>query len=100
MTLPDSVIAIGDDAYHGCIRMTSFKGGAGLTTIGIQAFMDCVSLASVSLPDGVTHLPNACFWGCTSLESLTAEGVTSRGERVFHGCDKMILEADTETETN
>lgn len=100
VTLPDSVIAIGDDAYHGCIRMTSFKGGAGLTTIGIQAFMDCVSLASVSLPDGVTHLPNACFWGCTSLESLTAEGVTSRGERVFHGCDKMILEADTETETN
>ena len=98
--LPDSVTAIGDDAYHGCIRMTSFEGGAGLATIGIQAFMDCVSLASVSLPDGVTHLPNACFWGCASLEALTAEGVTSRGEQVFRGCDKMILEADTETTTN
>ena len=98
--LPDSVTAIGDDAYHGCTRLASFEGGSGLTTLGIQTFMDCLSLASVSLPDGVTHLPNACFWGCVSLETVIAEGVTSHGEQVFRGCDKMILEADTETITN
>ena len=99
VTLPDSVTSIGDDAYHGCIRMTSFEGGTGLTTLGIQAFMDCVSLATVSLPDGVTHLPNACFWGCASLSEITANGVTTKGEQVFRGCDKLEIATGTETDT-
>ena len=89
MTLPDSVTTLGDDAFHGCIRMQTFTGGAGLTTMGIQAFMGCASLTTVTLPAGVTNLPNSCFSGCLSLTTLTAKGVQTRGDRVFHQCDKL-----------
>ena len=89
VTLPDSVTALGDDAFNGCIRLQSFAGGQGLTELGMQAFMNCVSLKTVTLPEGVTHLPNSCFAGCISLTTLTAEGVETRGNRVFHNCDKL-----------
>ena len=89
MTLPDSVTKIGDDAFHGCIRMQTFAGGAGLSDLGMQAFMNCVSLETVTLPDSVTKLPNSCFAGCLSLTTLTAEGVKTQGDRVFHKCDKL-----------
>ena len=89
MTLPDGVKSIGDDAFHGCIRLVEIHVGARLESLGVQAFMDCVSLSEVTLPAGVTHLPNAAFSGCASLETLTAEGVTSVGKKVFHRCDKL-----------
>ena len=89
MTLPDSVTSVGDDAFHGCVSMTAFHGGAGLTTLGSQALMSCVSLQTVTLPDGVTHLPNSCFAGCVALESLTAKGVKSQGKQVFRHCGKL-----------
>ena len=89
MTLPDSVTTLGDDAFNGCIRMQAFTGGANLTELGMQAFMNCVSLKTVTLPASVTHLPNSCFAGCISLTTLTAEGVETRGNRVFHNCDKL-----------
>ena len=89
MTLPDSVTAVGTDAFHGCIRMQTFTGGAGLSEIGMQAFMNCVSLTAVTLPDTVTHLPNSCFSGCLSLRKLTADGVKTQGNRVFHNCDQL-----------
>ena len=89
MTLPDSVTTLGDDAFNGCIRMQAFTGGANLTELGMQAFMNCVSLKTVTLPEGVTHLPNSCFSGCLSLEKLTAEGVETQGNRVFHHCNKL-----------
>ena len=89
VVLPDSVRSLGDDAYHGCIRLVSFTGGAGLTELGIQAFMDCVSLETAVLPATVTHLPNSAFAGCISLTALTAEGVTSQGQQVFRGCEKL-----------
>ena len=89
VTIPDTVTAIGDDAFNGCIRMQTFTGGAGLTELGMQTFMNCVSLKTVTLPETVTHLPNSCFAGCLSLTTLTAEGVETRGNRVFHNCDKL-----------
>lgn len=89
MTLPDSVTTVGDDAFHGCIRMQSFTGGAGLTELGMQTFMNCVSLGTVTLPETVTHLPNSCFSGCLSLTTLQAEGVKTKGDRVFYRCDKL-----------
>ena len=89
MDLPDSVTSLGDDAFHGCIRMQTFKGGAGLTDLGIQAFMGCLSLTTVTLPENVTTLPNSCFSGCLSLTTLTANGVTTVGDQVFHRCDKL-----------
>ena len=89
VTLPDSVTTIGDDAFHGCIRLQSFTGGAGLTELGMQTFMNCVSLKTVTLPETVTHLPNSCFSGCLSLTTLQADGVETKGDRVFYRCEKL-----------
>lgn len=89
VTLPDSVTTIGDDAFHGCIRLQRFTGGAGLTELGMQTFMNCVSLKTVTLPETVTHLPNSCFSGCLSLTTLQADGVETKGDRVFYRCEKL-----------
>ena len=71
VTVPDSVTSIGDGAFWGCDGLTSVTIGSGITSIGSFAFESCVGLASVTVPDNVTSIGAEAFYGCSSLKSAS-----------------------------
>ncbi len=71
--IPDSVIAIADDAFVGATGLTAvtFGPNSQLTTIGQRAFERASSLATIAIPDRVTSIGSAAFLNATGLTSVT-----------------------------
>lgn len=68
--LPDSVIAVWDDVFCGCERLSSIVFGKGLKYIGKRSFAGC-SFTSIDLPEGLEVIREEAFAECDSLESLS-----------------------------
>jgi hypothetical protein len=108
VTIPNSVISIGDGAFHNCSDLTSITIPNSVTSIGDEAFLGSgltsvtipnsvtsigdgafsgTGLTSITIPNNVTSIGDGAFWGCTGLTSVTiGNSVISIGEGAFHGC--------------
>lgn len=56
VTIPNSVIVIGDRAFSNCDKLTSVSIGNSVTRIGESAFSGCWKLMSVTIPNSVTSI--------------------------------------------
>ncbi len=89
MTIPDSVVSLGDSAFAGCIRLTAATIGNGVTSIGTNAFSGC-SLVSATIPDSVTNIGDGAFSGCFRLRNVTLpNSLTSLGGGAFSNCESL-----------
>ena len=72
VTIPASVISIGNRAFYSCIglKTLTFAEGSKLKTIGEYAFTNCTALESVTMPEGVTTIKNAAFRLCTACADV------------------------------
>lgn len=61
ITIPDSVVEIGDYAFAGCKSLTSVKLSADLEKVGIRAFEQCPLLETVEFPDKVVEFSSKVF---------------------------------------
>jgi hypothetical protein len=116
VTIPDSVIPIGNAAFSDCNNLAAFYGkyasednrcliidgvlnsfapyrkytytiSDSVTSIGDRAFYNCDSLESVTIPDSVTSIGNKSFYYCSSLTCVTiGNGVTEIGNEAFYRC--------------
>ena len=90
VTIPDSVTSIGGSTFYNCTSLTSVTIPDSVTSIGDRAFCICESLTSVTIPDSVTSIGGSAFNGCTSLTSVTIpDSVTSIGDYAFYGCESL-----------
>ena len=113
ISIPDSVMSIGDCAFQWCTNLSDIILSKNLTSIGRGTFGDCRSLTEIIIPEGVTSIGvgafNYCqllidielpkslicigaraFDGCRSLTEITLpEGVTSIGDGAFSGCNGL-----------
>lgn len=88
ITLPDSVVSIGECAFEYCTSLTSISIPSGVTSIGKNAFWSCKSLASISLPSSVTSIGETAFWGCDALKRIELpDSVTFIGGGAFAHCN-------------
>ena len=86
-TIPNSVTAIGDEAFSNCDSLTSVTIPNSVTTIGRDAFYNCSSLTSVTIGDSVTTIGDLAFNSCSSLTSITIpDSVTTIGNWAFYNC--------------
>lgn len=69
LTIPESVLSIGDSAFEGQ-GMTSVNVPGSVSYLGDRVFARCSALSSVSLNEGLEYLGNS-FASATSLKSLT-----------------------------
>ena len=86
VTIPNSVTSIGDWAFY-VSGLTSVTIGNGVTSIGDRAFMFCSSLTSVTIGDNVTAIGDWAFYNCYRLTSIIIpNNVTTIGNLAFSGC--------------
>ncbi len=65
--IPDTVTAIGDEAFLNNKTMMHVLIPDSVTSIGASAFKGCTSLLSVTIPDSVESVGDSAFYGCSSL---------------------------------
>ena len=70
ITLPDTLTAIGDEAFYRCRFLSDIQLPAGIKAIGGMAFFNCDSLVSINLPDSLTTLGEAVFKGTDSMKNF------------------------------
>ena len=94
ITIPDSVITIGDYTFSGCSSLTSLSISDNITSIGAYAFRNCSGLTSITIPDSVTSIGDYAFYGCSGLTTVNwnATACTKAGSSdypIFKNCSKL-----------
>lgn len=98
LSLPQSLISIGDYAFSGCANLKKITLSNKITRIGKGAFKDC-GITELSLPYSLEAVEAECFMGCEELETITfneqssggldvlvKEGLKSIGDNAFEFC--------------
>ena len=74
VTIPSSIITIGDNAFRGSIylREVNFAGNSQLASIENDAFTSCISLREINVVEcrQLTSIGEGAFYNCYSLTEL------------------------------
>ncbi len=107
ITIPDSVVSIGDYVFFECENLKEVGLGNGVTSIGEMAFSYCYGIQSICIPDSTIHIAENAFdytWlinvtmptiaiNCIPKEGLETVIITS-GEKIndsaFAGCQSLV----------
>ena len=87
VTIPDKIIAIGQNAFRDC-QMLSVSLGGNLTDIGNNAFRNCIKLSNVTFAESsnLKRIGDFSLAGCTSLTNISIPDSTlSIGSGCFMG---------------
>lgn len=92
ITIPSSVTKIDYSAFEDCVNLKKINLSDGLTTLGKNVFDNCSSLTEIELPSTLITIGDYAFSRCSSLEQiLIPENVTSVGAYVFYGCPDLAI---------
>jgi hypothetical protein len=89
VTIPDSVIGIGDSAFYECYYLTSVTIPNSVTSIGDSAFYECYSSTNVTIGNGVTNIGDSAFNQCSMKSVTIPNSVTSIGDYAFFSCVEL-----------
>lgn len=70
VSVPDSVVEIGDLCFYSCKNLKDIKLSESLIDLGDAVFSGCQSLERVVIPRSVQKLGDGLFMGCCSLKTL------------------------------
>lgn len=87
VSLPDTLVTIGNDAFYNCSSLTGITVPNSVTSIGTNTFSGCIALISADLSCKATVIPDGLFNGCRSLNTVSLPAfITDIGVASFSGC--------------
>ena len=91
LTLPQSLLSIGDNAFQNCSHITStLQFPASLQTIGNGAFRNCDSIYFLNTGNSPAPIPANAFNDCDRLFQVTIGSNTlSVGDSAFRNCSRL-----------
>ena len=88
--IPDTVKAIGDNAFKNNDMIRNIYIPDSVTSIGENAFYDCDQLTSVFIPDSVTSVGSSCFDSCNNLTyAKLPQNMDVVSSNMFYECKKL-----------
>ena len=90
VTLPDSLLSIGDFAFSDCTGLQRIRVPESAKDCGQQVFEGCSGLEEAILPDSWTVIPAGTFSGCNALHSVHIPASLRKIEKqAFRGCSAL-----------
>jgi len=84
VTIPDTVVFIGDDAFYRCEELKTVQFSQNLNEIGTRAFASCSELTELTLPLSIRTIGYAAFRYCQKLKRAPLPaGLESMGDYIF-----------------
>lgn len=82
---------IGNNAFSGCWKMSDFTIPSSLKYIESEAFDGCCNaFTELVIPQSMKHIGSHAFRGCTRLEKVTfSSEIENIGSGIFDGCEKL-----------
>ncbi len=93
VVLPDGVKAIDSYAFNYCTSLRRIDLPASLETIGYGAFQNCRSLEEIELPATIAEIRNNAFDGCDSIKKIVIDG----DSEIYAARGNCLVEKDTKT---
>lgn len=96
INLPDSITYIGESAFHGCKKLKSIKIPKKITVIREHTFWECSKLASITLPNNLKRIENSAFLMCNALKKINIpSSVNHIGASAFGSCNLKSITIPT-----
>lgn len=93
VTIPDTVQAIGNEAFSGCAALEEIVVPESVKSIGRYAFAKCGSLKKAVLPTQGCKLGEGLFFECKDLEEVRLPAdlseLTAQIHGMFERCEKL-----------
>jgi uncharacterized protein YjdB/fibronectin type 3 domain-containing protein len=87
VTLPESLVSLGDSAFEGCSALTQINIPNNVSELKAETFKNCYNLSNVTLSATLTTIGANCFESCKSLNDLTfPESLKTIGTNAFLYC--------------
>lgn len=90
ISLPSSLVEIGEGSFRGCEKLVELALPAGLESLPANAFNGCTALRSVTFGESLASIGDGAFYDCSSLESVELpDGLKTIGEDAFRNCERL-----------
>ncbi len=96
ITIPNSVLSIGDFAFSGATNLKEIiidSLSSEMQVIGNNVFNNCSSLTKITIPNSVSSIGDFAFSGATNLKEIIIDGLASKieviGNNVFNNCSSL-----------
>jgi hypothetical protein len=90
ITLPDTLVYIGNSAFSGCSELGEVALPPSLLEVGHAAFRNCSGLHELVFPNALADIGGGVCFGCTGLTAVTLpESLVEIADSVFEGCGRL-----------
>ena len=88
--IPNTVTAIGDDAFNRCYQLKSITIPNSVISIGENAFEYCQNIETITIPNSVTSIGQYAFYYCSKLKTATIlANIASINQNLFMNCQSL-----------